>query len=277
MGATASCRRDRAHGCTLGPLALGGWLALWVSVLAVGLAPGARAGEPARTETVPWGPSSELEPETGLFAGSTPEPYRLALRQALLPGTAYGSCQLLTLPAQGSERVVFFRRAEDGSAIVVSRRLRAPLWPRLIAELERRANSASHDLGDDAQAAALRALGLDVDEVSAPLDASTATLLSNVCRDVLLRVRYPAPPPENSGRSSEVSYHAAHWIPGMFLSGTTSWPRSGSIAELFIGMEQALERYARAPTTQRTEQLALLLAFAEPLARRLARAGTPVR
>ena len=38
-------------------------------------------------------------------------------------------------------------------------------------------------------------------------------------------------------------------------------------------MEQALERYARAPVELRAEQHALLLGFAEPLAKRLARAG----
>lgn len=249
---------------------------LRVLLVVVGLAPEALAEESARTEAqVPWGPSSELEPEVGLFAGGTPEPYRLALRQALVPSTAYGSCQLLTLPALGSERVVYFERAEDGSATVVSRRLRAPLWPRLIAEIERHARSASYSLSDDAQAVALKALTLDVDEVSATLDANTASLLSRLCRDVLLRVRYPAPPPQNAGRSSEVSYHAAHWVPGMFLSGTTSWLGPGTVAEDFIGMEQALERYARAPIGLREPHRAALLGFAESLRKRMAR--TPAR
>ena len=198
-------------------------------VVVVGLARPALAEQSAHAAAaVPRGASAELEPDVGLFGGSTPEPYRLALRRALVPDTAYGSCQLLTLPAIGSERVVYFTRVPDGSATVVSRRLRAPLWPRLIAELERRAHSASYSLADHAQAAALGALSLDVDEVDAPLDAHTASLLYNLCRDVLLRVRYPAPPPENAGRSSEESYHAAHWVPGMFLSGTTSWPARGT-------------------------------------------------
>ena len=248
-------------------------------VVVLALAPPALAEESARTAPTatpaPWGPSAELEPEVGLFAGSTPEPYRLALRRALLPETAFGSCQLLTLPALGSERVVYFSRAEDGSATVVSRRLRAPLWPRLIAELERRARAASYSLADDAQAAALKALSLDVDEVSARLDANTATLLSDLCRDVLLRVRYPAPPPLNAGRSSEESYHAAHWVPGMFLSGTTSWLARGTVAEDFIGMEQALERYARAPIGLRAEHHARLLGFAESLRKRLTRTPAP--
>jgi len=244
----------------------------WRWLFASGLLVAVLGFAPAVTAEVPWGHSAELEPEVGVFAGSAPEPYRLALRRALLPGTAYGSCQLLTLPASGSERVVYFGRGEDGRATVVSRRLRAPLWPRLIAELERQARSASYSVGDAAQAAALEALTLEVDEASAPLDARTAALLGGLCSAVLLRVRYPAPPPENSARSSEVSYHAAHWVPGMFLSGTTSWPGSGTVAEGFLDMEHALERYARAPIGLREEQHAALLGFAERLKKRLARA-----
>jgi hypothetical protein len=73
------------------------------ALFAIWLARGALAEEPANT-AAPWGPSAELEPEHGVFAGSVPDPYRLALRRALVPTTAYGSCQLLTLPALGSER-----------------------------------------------------------------------------------------------------------------------------------------------------------------------------
>lgn len=241
-----------------------------VLVLARASADEPKISAPCGSADWPW--SGDFEPEHGVYSGGVPDPYHLALSRALLPGEPQRLCQLLTLPALGSERVVYFTRGEDGVATVVSRRLREALWPRLQAELARQAGTNSYDVGVAAQERALARLSLAVDEASAPLAAASAVRLSVLCRDVLLRVRYPAPPPENSGRSSEVSYHAAHWVPGMFLSGTTSWAAPGSVAEHLIVMEQSLERYVRSSLERREEQHVELLRNAEALARRLARA-----
>jgi hypothetical protein len=216
--------------------------------------------------------ASGLEPETSFFGGiEPPDPYYLALRTALIPERQYRLCQSLTIPSFERERVVYFTLADDGVATVVSRKLKARLWPRLLREIERAARSSSYSLGARAQEEALRNITVTVETRSATLDAKSAKLIARTCRDVLLAVRYPPPPPENvgEGHSDGVAHHASHWITGHFLSGTTHSPEPTTVAGQFVAMEEQLAAYAEAPAEQREAARAALLKHARRLGKRM--------
>jgi hypothetical protein len=248
------CARWQRHSCRLA--AVLGWSLLWTA--------------PAH--------ASGLEPETSFFGDiEPPDPYYLALRTALIPERQYRLCQNLTIPSFERERVVYFTIADDGMATVVSRKLKHHLWPRLMREIERAARSSSYSIGAQAQEEALRNIAIAVETRSATLDETSAKLIARVCRDVLLAVRYPPPLPENVGygHSDGVAHHAAHWITGHFLSGTTNSPAPASIAGQFVAMEGALAAYAEAPAEQREAAKAALLKHARRLGKRMSPQPAP--
>ena len=221
--------------------------------------------------------ASGLEPETSFFGDiEPPDPYYVALRTALIPERQHRLCQNLTMPSFERERVVYFTIADDGVVTVVSRKLKDPLWPRLMHEIERAARSSSYSIGAQAQEEALRNIAVAVETRSATLDETSAKLIARVCRDVLLAVRYP-PLPENVGYGSSdgVAHHAAHWITGHFLSGTTHSPEPATIAAQFVAMEEALAAYAEAPAEQRMAAKATLLKHARRLGKRMSARPTP--
>jgi hypothetical protein len=222
--------------------------------------------------------ASGLEPETSFFGDiEPPDPYYVALRTALIPERQYRLCQNLTIPSFERERVVYFTLAEDGVATVVSRKLKHHLWPRLMREIERAAGSSSYSVGARAQEEALRHITIAVETRSATLDEKSAKLVARTCRDVLLAVRYPPPPPENVGygRSDGVAHHAAHWITGHFLSGTTHSPEPATIAAQFVAMEEALAAYAEARAEQREAAKATLLKHARRLGKSVSALTAP--
>lgn len=191
-----------------------------------------------------------LEPETGVFGNlGPPDPYTLTLRNALLGQDAYRQCQLLVAPSFEAEYAVYMVKASDGSATVVSRTLDRQLWGELMADIRRSSKSRSYSIGASAQQAALkRSKAPGVRTHRAVLDAESTERLGGICRDVLLQVRYPQQP---SRGVDGVSYHAAHWEPGLVLSGATWSPEDDSLAGAFVAMELALKAYADAPATQR--------------------------
>jgi hypothetical protein len=223
--------------------------------------------------------ASGLEPATSFFGdGEPPEPYYVALRRSLIPEREYRLCQNLTIPSFERERVVYFTLADDGVATVVSRKLKENLWYRLMHEIQRAASGPSYSIGAEAQEAALRNIAIAVETRSATLDEASAKLVARVCRDVLLAVRYPPPLPDNVGygRGDGVTHHAAHWIPGYFLSGTTWSPTPATtIAAQFVAMEEALAAYAEAPAGQRDAAKAELLKRARRLGQRMKSQAAP--
>jgi hypothetical protein len=145
----------------------------------------------------------------------------------------------------------------------------------LMREIERAAKSSSYSIGAQAQEEVLRNIAVAVETRSATLDESRAKLIARVCRDVLLAVRYPPPLPENVGygRSDGVAHHAAHWITGHFLSGTTCSPEPATIAAQFVAMEEALAAYAEALAEQREAAKAALLKHARRLGKECRRSS----
>lgn len=214
-----------------------------------------------------------LEPERGVFGGlGAPDPYELALRDALLGAHSYRQCQLLAAPSFETEYAVYFVREKDDSATVVSRAFASQLWARLTTELERASKEpGSFRLDAASKRAALRRMRMPpVQMRRAHLDAGTAALLSGICRDVLLQVRYPKQP---SAGLDGTSYHAAHWEPGLVLSGTTWSPEDDTLAGEFVAMELALKGFADAPEAMREARKLELLERAKRVAKRLADGG----
>lgn len=79
----------------------------------------------------------------------------------------------------------------------------------------------SFSLDAAAESIALSKLRPAIETHRAELTPKAVETLDTVCRDVLLRVRYPKSP--TSGADG-TRYHMGHWISGAFLSGTTWSP-----------------------------------------------------
>ena len=211
-----------------------------------------------------------LEPEVGSYGGASgPEPYDLALRAALLGEERYRLCQLVTVPSRGLERAVYLVRANEHSeATVVSRTMKQHVWSRMMKQLQQPQKGGSYSFRMDtvSQRAALEKVPMDVTVHQAPLDAATAQALTDVCRDVLMQVRYPQRP--GIGLDG-VRYHAATWIRGAFLAGQTWSPKAGTIAGDFVSVLESLHDYAEASEGARAKLKADLAARAGKLAERL--------
>lgn len=203
-----------------------------------------------------------------------PDPYSLALRDALLGAHNYRQCQLLVAPSFEPEYAVYFVREKDESATVVSHAFASQLWARLTTELERASRKpGSYHLDAASKRAALKRMRTPTIQTRrAHLDAGTAAVLSGICRDVLLQVRYPKEP---SRGLDGTSYHAGHWEPGLVLSGTTWSPDDDTLAGEFVAMELALKAFAESSEAMRATRKLDLLDRAKRVSKRLA-GGRPV-
>lgn len=194
--------------------------------------------------------SDGLEPEEGVFAGyGPPTPYELLVRQALLGDDRYRLCQMVYLPSFRQESAVYITHEEGRGFMVVSRTLKKQLWSQMLSEMEK-ASPTKNSLSLDSiyQSAALQKIRAAVETRTASLDGEVATIATEACRDVLLRVTYPKEP---TGGLDGTTYHAGHWIPGAFLSGKTWSPKKGTVAAEFVAMEMALQGYAESTTEKR--------------------------
>ena len=210
-----------------------------------------------------------LEPETGVFAGyGPPDPYDLLLRRTLLQDDNYRLCQMVTIPSFFKESAVYMLRQSDGTATVVSRTLKSQLWGKMQKRIQKASKDPdSYSLGAESQAAALQGLIPKVESHIAPLDSETAALLADTCRAVLLQVHHIE---KTSTGFDGTTYHAGHWVPGAFLSGTTWSPKEGTIASEFVAMEEVLKSFADSPFDRRDAIRADLISKATRLGERVA-------
>jgi hypothetical protein len=208
-----------------------------------------------------------LEPEEGVFAGYVgPEPYQLVLRRALLAGDNYRLCQLVTVPSFSQESAVYMVRGQDGRVNVVSRVLRDQLWTSMLGEMQKTAKNNAISLDAVAQSIALEKLRTAVDTHRVSLDTKTAEMALGLCRDVLLRTRYPDSP---TAGLDGTTYYAGHWIQGAFLGAHTWSPEKGTLAADFVAMERALQGYADSTENGRAQAKVDLIAKAQLLAAHL--------
>lgn len=212
--------------------------------------------------------SEDLEPEEGVFAGyGPPTPYELLVRQALLGDDRYRLCQMVYLPSFRQESAVYIAHQEGKGFVVISRTLKKQLWRQMLGEMEK-ASPTKNSISLDSiyQSAALQKVRAAVDAKTASLDADAATIVTEACRDVLLRVSYPR---EVTEGLDGTTYHAGHWIPGAFLSGKTWSPTKGTVAADFVAMEIALQAYADSTTESRAALRSDLLEKAKSLEARV--------
>jgi hypothetical protein len=147
-------------------------------------------------------------------------------------------------------------RVDSGRFSVVSRRLNAQLW--IVADRSTYQNVRRETTRSEPDAKALLEK-VGVKTYTAELDEGAGNIVAEICRQVLLRTHSPVFP---SGGPDGVTYHAGHWVPGAFLSGTTWSPQPDTLAGKFIAMEEALQSYAEATTAGRASARSDLLAKA---------------
>ncbi|MFG6489321.1 hypothetical protein ACG04R_21740 [Roseateles sp. BYS78W] len=211
-------------------------------------------------------PAGGLEPEPGVFASEhAPDPATLALRDALLGGYAYRQCQFLVEPSLRTPYAVFLVR-QAGGVIVVSRTLDEQRWSRLEIERIRALKPDVFPLDAATERALLKRFPVVAQTRQAPLDAESTAVLTDLCRDVLLQVRYPKKFEEGL---DGVTYHAGHWTQERFLSGTAWSPDADSLTGDYVAMGQALKAFADAPEAQREARKGELLERARRVADRL--------
>jgi hypothetical protein len=199
----------------------------------------------------------DLWPEIGIFADSgAPQSYDQYLKRAFFQNDDYRLCLLVTIPSSAPESAVYFVKDSVGNFTVVSQSLKQPLWQ------QTNQNLFGNSDGKPLDAQLLRKLALSVVTRRAPLDKEAAGKVGELCKKVLLRVRYPS----SGGRGPDgTDYHAGHWIFGRFLSGETWSPDPGTVSGDFVAMEVALKAYADAESSQRSSLRARLLAKAQSL------------
>ncbi len=161
----------------------------------------------------------------------------------------YRLCQMVYLPSFRQESAVYIVDENGKAFVVVSRTMKKELWTQMLGQMEK-ASPTKNSISLDSiyQSAALRKIRAAVDTRTASLDAEVATIVTEACRSVLLRVSYPK---ESTAGLDGTTYHAGHWIPGAFLSGKTWSPKKGTVAAGFVAMEMALQAYADSATERR--------------------------
>jgi hypothetical protein len=170
----------------------------------------------------------------------------LVLSEALLEGHRYRECQLVSLPSWRAPSAVYMVPGETGSVTVVSR----TVW------YQRRSSRST----------GLKKMRASVATHTAELDGPTARMLAVLCRDVLLRARYPD---KSYIGFDGTTFHAGHQLPGAFLTGKTWSPKPSTLAGEFVEMELALQAFAESAPEQREAARADLKAKAEHVAARL--------
>jgi hypothetical protein len=192
----------------------------------------------------------DLEPPDSLFSSlSFPEiePYRLAIRDALLPVREYRKCQLVAVPSFQPEWAVYLLREEGSAPQLVSRRMSEQVWRTMRNKLQRDWSS-----GRTAQTAALEDLKIEVETSRAVITVATADLLEEVWGRMLARVRYPRTPWEGE---DGIRYHASHWSQGSVRSGQTWSPPQGSHPYALVKLAEQMHSFTETPGNDAEERL----------------------
>jgi hypothetical protein len=198
-----------------------------------------------------------LEPEDGMLAGGgNPgnDLYYGLIREALFGDQYRLLCGVAVIQSFSAERAVFMVRLDSGRFSVVSRKLKEHLANKAYESLRR-----EEVLLRTESKAFLQKLQVGVETATAELDADAGNALSEVCKQVLLKTRYPE---VQEIRLDGVTYHVGHSIVGAFLSGKTWSPGPETLAGKFIAMEEALAAYAEVTAARRDAARSDLLAKA---------------
>jgi hypothetical protein len=189
----------------------------------------------------------DLTPAHGVSSSpSRVDPYRLALRDALLGKHPYRKCQMLVLPSFRAEWVVYVvQENAQGPGWLFYKAMHTQLWVQMMQQIERDApDPRSYSIGPEAQSAALRKLTTRVDTQAIHLDESTLSSLERAWTDMLKRTRYPAKP--TLGLDG-VSYIAANWSQDLGPQSGQTWsPEEGSPTFDLVAIAEKLRDLASA-------------------------------
>lgn len=192
----------------------------------------------------------DFEPADSLFSSLSfpePEPYTLAVRDALLPPREYRKCQLVAVPSFRPQWAIYLLRKDGSAPQLVSRRMSEHVWRAMRNQLER-----SWSSGRAAQTAALEHLKIEVETSQAVITVATADLLEEVWSRMLERVRYPRTPWEGE---DGVRYHASHWSEGNVKSGQTWSPPQGSRPYALVKLAEQMHSFTETPSSDAEEKL----------------------
>jgi hypothetical protein len=196
----------------------------------------------------------DLEPADSVFSWlDEPQPYDLALRDALLPLPEYRKCQLVVVPSFGPEWAVYLTRPEGSAPELVSRRISEPLWAAMTTIISDNGKKSSYSLGPEAQSTAIKRLKIEVDSSQAVITGETADVLEAVWSEMLERVRYPR---KDWGGVDGVRYHVSHWSQDHgFRSGQTWSPTEGSRPYGLVKLAEQMHAFAQTPSKDGEERL----------------------
>jgi len=219
--------------------------------------------------------TDELVPSEGLFAWQAPEPYDLAIREALVGEHDYRKCQMLAVPSFEPEWAVYLVRDEATSPQIVAKRLRQQLWSEMMDFLSASGTKDGYDIGPVAQAAALATLRADVDRATAAVSVDTADALEQVWHEMLGRVRYAN---ERTCGRDGTTYHVSHWGQRCGVRSGTTWsPDEGSRPAALVGLAEAMRDLALGAAADRCAKDLALAADARALLAQLKQLEDPSR
>jgi hypothetical protein len=214
--------------------------------------------------------TDDFEPCDGVFSiQSSPDPYYLAVRDALLDESSDRRSQLVAIPSFSQEWCVYVSREEGALPRIVTASARRHIWEEMLDVISDHHRKSSYSIGSKAQAAALRQMEIQVDRAMVDIPGSLADQLDELWSATLDRVRYPR---VTSAGCDGTTYHAAHWSPGVLQCGQIWSPSEGSRADAFVSIAEEMRALALAPPGVRAKREADLEKAARELLARVRKA-----
>lgn len=191
--------------------------------------------------------SQHLEPERGPFSDDLGIDYEVAAGRLLLTDSRR-ECQLVLLPSFAAEEAVYITRASDGTAQVVTARVKGQLWGELQSWLRKQSKGREVVESSASWRRALDALKIDVDRATAPISPAVADELRLTWHAALMDTRHADV--ERLGLDG-TTYSFAQWERGFgYRSGRTWSPKSSHLTG-HIALGNALIALARSDVRDR--------------------------
>ena len=215
--------------------------------------PRSASDEWARAEAA-YAAEQDLEPADSMFSWwDEPDPYDIALRDALLPSREYRKCQFVVVPSFEPEWSIYLLRNAGSAPRLVSRRMSEHLRAAMTSTINHDGRKSSDSTGRQARSAELERLKIEVETSQAIITAGTADVLEAVWSRLLESVRYPSTPWEGE---DGVRYHVSHWSQGRgFRSGQTWSPPQGSRPYALVKLSEQMLAFTLTPSTEAEARL----------------------
>lgn len=216
----------------------------------------------------------ELEPALYGVHGS-PDPYDVAVRQALLEEVWRPKCQVLVKPSFKSEWCVFLRRDDGALPELVCKAMKRQLYGEIMDVLSANGTATEYSSGSDDEARALAQVHIEVETWVVCIDSEVADVLEQVWWRMLGRVQYPENPTLGFDGTH---YDFAHSIRGAFRCGEIWSPGEGTRSAALVGIGMRMRELATAPPKSRPEIERVLVQQAKALLKRIdeaAESGMP--